>query len=53
MEAIVMWVTMLSGPLDGTVYGIVYYSEQACLEAKATISETLDYDHNLVCQEFP
>lgn len=53
MEAIVMWVTILSGPLDGATYGIIYYSEQACLDAKTPVSDSLDYDHTLVCREVP
>jgi hypothetical protein len=47
---VVLWVTILSGPLDGESYGIPYFSEQACRDAKATVSQTLDYDHNMTCE---
>lgn len=46
----ILWVTILAGPLDGTVYGIPYQSQQACAEATRTVSATLDYDHNMVCE---
>jgi hypothetical protein len=47
---VVLWVTLLSGPFDGESYGIPYFSQQACLDAKRTVSNTLDYDHNMTCE---
>ena len=49
MTAIVLWITALSGPLDGVTYGIPYETEQACLDAKREVSKTLDYDHQMEC----
>jgi hypothetical protein len=49
----ILWVTVLGGQLDGTVYGIPYTSEVACAEATRTVSDTLDYDHNLTCEVTP
>lgn len=49
----VLWVTILSGPMDGASYGIIHYTEASCLNAKTAISDTLDYDHNLECEAMP
>ena len=46
----ILWITILSGPIDGTVYGIPYATEEACRDAKRDVSNTLDYDHNLTCE---
>jgi hypothetical protein len=45
----ILWITILSGPMDGASYGIVFYSQEACLAAKSAVSDTLDYDHNMEC----
>ena len=50
MTAFVLWITVLSGPLDGVTYGIPYQTEGACRDATPQVSETLDYDHNLECE---
>jgi hypothetical protein len=47
----VLWITILSGPLDGAVTGIIYPSLEACEAALQPISQTLPYDHNLLCEE--
>jgi hypothetical protein len=49
---VILWVTLLSGPYEGEVFGIPYFSEQACSDAKAAVSDTLDYDHNMICEAF-
>ena len=49
MTAIVLWITILSGPLDGVTYGIPYETEEACRAAKRDVSRTLDYDHQMEC----
>jgi hypothetical protein len=49
----ILWVTILSGQLDGTIYGIPYPSEVACAEATRPVSGTLGYDHNLTCEVTP
>ena len=50
MTAFVLWITVLSGPLDGVTYGIPYTSEEACRAAKRDVSKTLDYDHQMECE---
>jgi hypothetical protein len=50
MTAFVLWITVLSGPLDGVTYGIPYETEQACRAAKRDVSKTLDYDHQMECE---
>lgn len=52
MEAILL-ITILSGPFSGEMFGIPFATVQACFDAKTLVSDSLDYDHNLVCQEFP
>jgi hypothetical protein len=49
VTAIVLWITILSGPLDGVTYGIPYETEEACRAAKRDVSRTLDYDHQMEC----
>jgi hypothetical protein len=49
MTAFVLWITVLSGPLDGVTYGIPYQTEEACRAAKRDVSRTLDYDHQMEC----
>ena len=50
MTAFVLWITVLSGPLDGVTYGIPYQTEEACRAAKRAVSQTLDYDHQMECE---
>lgn len=52
MEAILL-ITILGGPFDGEIFGVPFITMQACLDAKATVSDSLDYDHALVCREAP
>lgn len=49
----ILWVTILSGQLDGVVYGIPYASEKACIEARSEVGASLDYDHSLSCETMP
>jgi hypothetical protein len=49
MTAFVLWITILSGPLDGVTYGIPYQTKEACRAAKRDVSKTLDYDHQMEC----
>lgn len=46
----IMWITVFGGTLDGVVYGIPYDTAQACEEAIVAVSNTLPYDHNMVCE---
>ena len=45
----IMLVTILSGPMEGESFVIPYNSEEACRASQKTISDTLDYDHNMLC----
>jgi hypothetical protein len=49
----ILWITMLSGPMAGDVFGVPYTTEAACKTAMKTVSDTLDYDHNLQCETLP
>lgn len=49
----ILWITMLGGPLDGDTYGIPFVSEESCIAAKKTVSDSLDYDHNMICETLP
>lgn len=46
----ILWVTILSGPMTDASYGVIFYTEEACMDAKAEISDVLDYDHKLECE---
>lgn len=45
----VLWITILSGPMEDASYGVIFHTEEACMAAKSAISSTLDYDHNMEC----
>lgn len=47
----ILWITVLGGPLDGSTSGLVYSSLDKCEKAKIVVSATLDYDHNMYCDE--
>jgi len=47
----VMWITILSGYLEGANIAIPYPSLAACEAALNPVSDTLPYDHSLVCEE--
>lgn len=54
MEAVViLWVKVLSGPLEGTATGLVYTSLPACEAAVAPVTATLDgqYDYAVRCED--
>ncbi|CAB4138354.1 hypothetical protein UFOVP330_11 [uncultured Caudovirales phage] len=46
----VMWITVLSGYLEGATLAIPYETEAQCLEALNAVSDTLPYDHKLDCR---
>lgn len=50
-SAVILWITILSGPMDGMTFGVPFESMDACKSATSAISQTLDYDHNLECKE--
>ena len=49
----ILWITMLSGPMEGDVFGIPYVSEEACKAAMKPVGDTLDYDYNMQCETLP
>jgi hypothetical protein len=49
----ILWITALSGPLDGANYGIPYVTEEACKAAMVAVGDTLDYDHKMQCETLP
>lgn len=50
-HAVVLWITILSGPMDGMVFGVPYETMEACRAAKNAVSDTLTYDHKLECKD--
>jgi hypothetical protein len=49
----ILWITMLSGPMEGDVYGIPYITEEVCKAAMKPVGDTLDYDYNMECETLP
>ena len=49
----ILWVTMLSGPMAGDVFGIPYTTEAACKAGMKPVGDTLDYDYNMQCETLP
>lgn len=47
----VLWITVLSGPLEGSTSGLIYTNLAKCEAAITTVTSTLDYDYNVVCEE--
>jgi len=47
----IMWITVLSGYLEGSLIAVPYETLGQCEAALQPISNTLPYDHNLLCEE--
>jgi hypothetical protein len=49
----VLWITVLSGPLDGSTSGLIYRDLSACEAAISPVVATIDgqYDYNVICEE--
>jgi hypothetical protein len=47
----IMWITALGGMIDGNVTALVYPSLASCEAALSAVSDTLPYDHNMLCEE--
>lgn len=47
----VMWITILSGYLEGANIAIPYPSLANCEAALNAVSDTLPYDHSLECRK--
>ena len=49
----ILWITIHSGPLDGSSYGIPFLTETACMKAMKPVGDTLDYDYSMECTPMP
>lgn len=49
----IMWITVLSGYLDGSIVAVPYETLAQCEAALQPVSNTLPYDHNMICEETP
>jgi hypothetical protein len=49
----ILWITIHSGPLDGSSYGIPFITEAACMKAMKPVGDTLDYDYSMECTPMP
>lgn len=47
----IMIITILSGSMEGAQFGIPYPSMDDCEKATTSISLTLSYDHNMICED--
>lgn len=47
----VLWITVLSGPIDGSTSGLIYESLEQCEAAKPAVVATLAYDFTVTCEE--
>jgi hypothetical protein len=46
----ILFITALSGPLDGHVSAVLYPSMADCEAATRAVSDTLAYDHTITCE---
>ena len=49
----ILWITALSGPLEGDTYGIPYLTPEACKAAMKPVGDTLDHDYSMQCETLP
>lgn len=47
----VLWVTILSGPLEGSKSGVIYPTLEACEASIQPVTAQMTYDFNVVCDE--
>jgi hypothetical protein len=47
----VLWITVLSGPLDGADTGLIYPDYVSCVSAHKAITDTLPYDYTARCEQ--
>lgn len=47
----VLWITVLSGPLDGSTSGLIYTNLAQCEAAIVPVTDTLEYDYSVDCEE--
>ena len=46
-----MMITILSGPLEGSQQYLVYQTMDSCLAAVNSVTDTLEYDYKVECQD--
>lgn len=44
-----MVITILGGPMDGTITGLAYPNEQSCIKNINQVTDTLTYDYKVEC----
>lgn len=47
----VLWVTILSGPLEGSTSGVIYPTLEACEASMQPVTAQMTYDYNVNCDE--
>lgn len=47
----ILWVTVIGGIYDGENSFMVYPSMDSCRAALSVLSDTLPYDHGMLCEE--
>ena len=47
----VLWITVLSGPLADSTSGLIYPSLEQCEAAINAVTDTLEYDYSVICEE--
>lgn len=47
----IMFITVLSGPMDGTTGGVIYENLAACEENINVVTDPLPYDYSVICEE--
>lgn len=47
----ILWVTILGGPLDGSVSYLIYPSLAECEASITEVMSTVTYDYNVMCEE--
>ena len=47
----IMWITVFGTALDGQTMAVAYQTMASCEAALNAVSDTLDYDHSITCEE--
>ena len=47
----IMFITVLSGPMDGSTGGLFYENLEQCEAAINAVTDTLEYDYSVICEE--
>jgi hypothetical protein len=49
----ILWITIHSGPLDGSSYGIPFLTVADCMKAMKPVGDALDYHYSMECTPMP